>query len=324
MGNSTITLQKILDRVAAKGIPTPLSIAAGYGPDLALSMASDVMSEIIAERFNWKWNRATAAPFYTNSFQQDYPQTGLTNIGWGEDADRVDINNTAMPKPIKQLTFRRQLSRVGMAWAPVAEICWMYNNELSLGTWPGAGVTYYPLLASQTKQNPIMSMLDANGNILIVTGFGTTGLTAPQLAANSPEGTTVTDGTVTWTVAGPMSQGFRVSPLPGAAGPVWQITPYYQMKAIALATLGAVINPIPDDFSRMFQDGMEAYCLKASPNPGDFKRGQDAEAKWLKSMMDSRKQGDREPDAYAMLPSSAPVESVWVGRRNPQDPSEPY
>ena len=324
MGNSTITVQKIFDRVAAKGIPTPLNQAAGYGPDLAQAMAGDVMSDIIAERFNWKWNRATAAPFYTNSYQQDYPQIGLTNIGWGEDADRVDINNTSIPKPIKQITFRRQLSRAGMGWAPVSEICWMYNNQLTLGTWPGAGVTYYALLAALVKQNPVMSMKDANGNILVVTGFGTTGSTAPLAAANATEGTTVADGTVIWTVAGPMSQGFRVSPLPGAAGPVWQITPYYQMRAPAIASLGAVINPIPDDFAGYFQKGMEAYCLKASPNPGDFKRGQDAEAQWLKAMVDIRKAGDREADAYAMLPASSPVETVYPRLRNPQDPSQPY
>ena len=324
MGNSTTTLRNVLDYAAAKGIPIPTQTAAGYGTDLAVKIGNDVMGDLIAERFNWKWNRTAAASFYTNSFQQDYPQVGITNIGWLEDADRVDINNTAYPKPLRQLTVRRQLSRSGLSWTPVSEICWMYNSQLNYGTWPGAGVTFYPRVTTLVKQNQIMSMIDANGNLLIVTGFGTTGSSAPVLDANSAEGATVTDGSVTWTVVGPNSQGFRIGPLPGAAGPVWQITPYYQMKALALVNLASLINPIPDDYSRFFQAGYEAYCLQASPNPGDRARFVDARAAWLKSMDDIRKQGDREADSYAMLPATSPVENIYAWQRNPQDPSQPY
>jgi hypothetical protein len=323
-GGSTITVQAILDRVAAKGIPTPLVQPSGYAVDLAIAMANDVMSDIIGERFNWKFNRVAALPFYTNSWQQDYPQVGITNLGWLEDADRVDINNTSMPKPIRNLTVRRQLSRVSTSWTPVAELCWMYNSQLAFGVWPGPGVIYSTLVAPQVKQNPIMSMVDKNGNLLIVTGFGTTGTTAPFAAVGAAEGVTVADGTVTWTVVAPTSQGFRVSPLPGATGPVWQIIPYYQMKALTILSLGNLINPIPDDYSRFFQKGMESYCLAASPNPADKERANVARAEWMKSMMDAAKQGDREADAYGMLPASSPVENVYAWVRNPQDPNQPY
>lgn len=324
MGNSTISIQKILDRVMSKGIPTPLQMPAGYGPDLAIAMANDVMSEIIAERFNWKWNRKNATPFYTNSYQQDYPQLGITDLGWLEDCDRVEINNTAIPKPIRQLTCRRQLSRTTLGPTRLAEICWMYNNQLSYGTWPGANITFYPLVAAQTQQNPVMNMIDSNGNILIVTTFGKTGNAAPAAPLNSAEGVTVTDGTVVWTVVSGTSQGFRVAPLPGATGPVYQVIPYYQKKAPTLVNLQSVIDPVPDDYSRVFQAGMEAYCLKASPNPGDAKRGIDAEALWIRSMAQAAKQGDREADSYAMLPSTSPVENIYSGLRNPQDPGQPY
>jgi hypothetical protein len=323
-GGSTITLQNILDRVAAKGIPIPLSQPSGYAVDLAIAMGNDVMADIIGERFNWKFNRLAALPFYTNSWQQDYPQVGITNLGWLEDADRVDINNTAMPKPLRGLTVRRQLSRVSTSWTPVAELCWMSNSQLSFGAWPGAGVKYSTLVAAQVVQNPMMSMIDKNGNLLIVTGFGVTGSTAPFLPANSTEGLTVTDGTVVWTVVSPTSQGFRVAPLPGASGPVWQITAYYQMKPPTLNSLQSLINPIPDDYSRFFQKGMEAYCLAASPNPADKARADLARAEWFKSMTDATKQGDREADAYGMLPASQPVENVYAWIRNPQDPSQPY
>jgi hypothetical protein len=330
MGNSTTTLQMVNDWAKGKGIPVPTDQPAGYNINLALKIGNDVMSKMIAERFNWKFNRATAAPFYTNSFQQDYPQIGLTTIGWLEDGDRVDINNTAFPKPLENLTIRRQLSRTSHYWSPVKEVCWMPNSELSYGTWPGNSKTFSPLVTTGTVvQNPIMSMIDANGNLLIVTTFGTTAATGtgPVLPANSAEGVTVADGTVVWTVVSPNSQGFRVFPLPGASGPVYQCTIYYQMLLAKLTAMSSLINPIPDDYSDYFQDGYEAYCLLASPNPADKARAQGPQgalALWFKALMDAKKQGDREIDAYSMIPASSPVERVYGQMRNPQDPSQPY
>jgi hypothetical protein len=41
-------------------------------------------------------------------------------------------------------------------------------------------------------------------------------------------------------------------------------------------------------------------------------------------MVEVRKQGDRENDAYGMLPATSPIENVYAWVRNPQDPSQPY
>lgn len=327
MGNSTTRLQDVYDWAKAKGIPVPTDQPGGYGTRLALKIGNDVMAAIIAERFNWKWNRATAAPFLTNSFQQDYPQIGLTDIGWGDDIDKVDINNTSFPKPtnVPGMTWMRQLSRTSLCLCPVSQLCWMYNNELSYGTWPGPTKAFSPLLGAVTRQNPLMSMIDANGNRLIVTTFGTTGASAPALSANAAEGATVTDGSVVWTVVGAMSQGFRVSPLPGATGPVYQITPYYQRLLQKLTTLQSLINPIPDDFNYNFQTGVEIMCKQGCSDPQLRAEGMKDYPLWLKAMVDMRKQGNREPDAYGAYPADGVVESVYGyrGLRNPQDPSQP-
>lgn len=324
MGNSTITLQMVLDWAKAKGIPVPTDQPGGYGTDLAIKAGNDVMSDLVAERFNWKWNHATAVPFYTNSYQQDYPQLGLNNIGWLESADRVDINNTSYPKPLRQMTVVKQLSRTSDSFVPSAQLCWMYNHELTFGVWPGAGQVYSPLVAAQVQQNPLMSMIDANGNLLIVTGFGTTGSVAPVAPADSLEGVTVADGSVTWTVVSRDGQGFRIYPLPGAAGPVWQITPYYQVRLVALVDLDSLINPIPDDFSRIFQVGYELYCKQGSPNAQDRAEGMKQYPLWLQGLLDARKQGDRELNAYGLIPGTSPVSSTYDCIRNPQDPSQPY
>jgi hypothetical protein len=352
MGNSTTRLQDVYDWAKAKGIPVPTDQPGGYGTRLALKIGNDVMAAIIAERFNWKFNRAIAAPFLTNSYQQDYPQIGLTDIGWGEDVDKVDINNTAFPKPTNGgtpgggMTWRRQLSRTSLALWPVSQICWMYNQDMVYGqnqatlsnpaswgaaSWPGAHVAINPLLTSgPVIQNPILSMIDANGNLLVVSNLGSmaleTGAVAPVLPANSAEGTAVADGTVIWTVAAPMSQGFRVFPLPGAAGPVYQITAYYQMLLQKMATLQALINPIPDDFNFNYQTGVEIMCKMSSADPNLRAEGTKGYPLWLAAMMEMRKQGNREIDAYGAIPAESVVESVygWRGLRNPQDPGQPY
>ncbi|OYV36708.1 MAG: hypothetical protein B7Z80_14865 [Rhodospirillales bacterium 20-64-7] len=95
MGNSSISLQSVYDAIAAKGVPDPRAVPSGYGDILALELATQVMADLICERFNWKWNRAVAAPIYTNSYQQDYPQPAQTAgvIGWGEDCDGIILRH---------------------------------------------------------------------------------------------------------------------------------------------------------------------------------------------------------------------------------------
>lgn len=325
MGSSTIKLQSVVDNIAAQGVPDPRNSAGGYGMQLVLDLADDTIGDLLTQRFNWKFNSAIAPPFLTNSWQQDYPQLGNTDMGWLEDADRIDINNTSLPKPTRQLTVRRQLSRSSYTAGPISQLCWMYNGDMDYGVWPGAGVTYYPLLGTNpSAKNPIMSMVDANGNLLIVTAFGVTGNAAPELPANSIEGTTVVDGTVTWTVVSPISKGFRVNTLPGATGPIWRVVPKYQKTPPSFATIAQTLDPFPNDYARHFRKVYRCYCLKASPNPADRQQGEQERLDYLMALDTIKKQGDNESDAYGMYPVDSVVEHIYPYVRNPQDPSQPY
>jgi hypothetical protein len=337
MANSSQTLQTVLDAMAGKGIPDPRRVPGGYGNALALEMINRVLADLLTARFNWKFNRAVATPFYTNSWQQDYPQLAQAAgpIGWGEDCDMVDINNTQIPKPLWNMTWRRGLSRTSVQmWRP-GELCWMYNSELSLGSWPGPGVTYYPLVTSGPQgANPIMNFVDANGNILILTGFGITGGSQPSAPANSAEGVTVTDGGCTWTVASGGSQGFRLDKLPNQTGPAYQINPYYQMEPPTIATFKKALNPFPDSYLRHVRRGLEAECLAASPNPADAKRGQEMLALvkgkeglvkgWVAEIVaDMTKEGDKEPNVYGLVPLTQVVERRW-DQIGPYTADQPY
>jgi hypothetical protein len=326
MGSSTVTLQSVIDNVAAQGAPSPLAQPSGYSTQLALDIATDVMSDLINERFNWKWNRQSAAPIYTNSWQQDYPQIGNTTIAWLEYADRVDINNSSQPLPLHQITARKDLPRTSFSRGPVSEVSWRYNRDLVFGRWPGAHMQYVPLVGNNpmVQQNPYMSMIDSNGNMLIVTGFGTTGSTAPVLPLNSPEGTTVLDGTVTWTCVAPNSKGFRIFPLPGGTGPVYQITPVFQALPVTFKSIDQLLDPIPDDQAKHFRRGYRAYCFDASPNPADKQRFQPAYAEWMSTLLAIRREADKELNVYGLVPATGVVEQIYPGLRDPRDPSQPY
>lgn len=328
MGNSTVKLGDMFDFVAYSGIPDPRKGPSGFGDKAALIIANGVMKTLVCERMNWKWNSAVAAPFYTNSWQQDYPQLAQPNgpIGWGEDITAININDTALPKPIMRPTpkWRKNLPRTSCSLWGVFNMCWMYNRDLTLGVWPGAGVVYQPLLGNgPTAQNPIMNFLDANGNILILTTFGTTGLTAPAAAVGAKEGVTVTDDSVVWTVVSPSSQGFRLDNLPGATAPVWQIIPVFQYDPPLFVNMQQTLDPIPDSYSLFFREGLESECLKASPNPADKERGREAYGIWQKGLMEALKQGDRETNIYGLQPASGVVDTRWA-RGGPITAGNPY
>ena len=325
MGNSSVTLQNVVDAIASMPGVSPTANPGSYATDTLLAIAQDVMNDLISRRFNWKWNSAQAPVFLTNTWQQDYPLVGLTNVGWIEEAWWVDINSSTLPPDLDWIEARRDLSvEVGRFASTPDLIAWMYNQQLRLGRWPGSAVTFNPLLtASPIGQNPWMSMADVNGNIYVLTQLGTTGTTAPVLPAGAAEGQTVLDGTCKWTVCSPNSQGFRLSPLPPAAGPVYEIHTKFQKRAVTFTSINQTLDPIPDDYAHHFRRGFKDTCTAYSSDATIQARYPSLRNEWLGSMVDAEKEGDREADSYALVPASGVVAPTF-GFRDPRDPSRPY
>ena len=102
---STVTVQNLVDIAQLNGDTEPIVNAAGFSTLLPFTICNDVMNEIFAQNFPWKWNENNLPQFYTNSYQQDYalvyPVTGASVIGmsWLQRGVAIDINNTAIPKP---------------------------------------------------------------------------------------------------------------------------------------------------------------------------------------------------------------------------------
>lgn len=310
MGNSTTKLQDVIDYTSTIGDLSPMMKAGGFSNLMALTIANDVMTELLSERFNWKFNRMIVPPFQTNSFQQDYASINQKNIGWLEHAIAIDINNTALPKPIWWLKAVKDLERTSFQFGRPAKVCWQNNDQLVQGVWPGAGQAYVnPLGAVSAPSNPPTNILDANGNILVLTTYGVTGVAAPAAPAASASGVTVADGTCVWTVADPKAQGIRLSPMPPQTGITYQIYIVAQARPLKFATLAQLLDPIPDDYALHFRNGFIAYCHRHSTAPVVKARFKEAREEWLKSMAMAARQGDREDTDAGFIPDSGLMDS---------------
>jgi hypothetical protein len=305
--------------------------AGGSTLEPTLSIANDVMTELVSQAFNWKWNSTVAPFFYTNGFQQDYA-LNIVSLGWLEYGIIIDINNTALPKPIWPLECVKWLPPTSVQYGMPGQVAWFPNNQLIYGTWGAANtgnssiggnpqpnqVITSSLGVLTSPPNPILQVKDAFGNLWVVTGFGVTGATNPFLSNLNPVyptsvnpnqvATTVNDGTVIWTAVNPLGMGIRCNPTPPQLGVVYQFYIQYQYRAFAFSNglyqqLSQTIEPVPDDFSKYFKDGFFAYGYLHSSDKGVRAKFQDTYAIWQKSLMDAKKQGDRERDNAGFYPA---------------------
>lgn len=296
---SSITLQQVVNSARAYAELTPVLGASGWQQEPALTIANDVMQRFLSEPLNWKFNRAAVQPFQTIALQQDYV-TGITNMGWLEQGWRIDINNTSNPKPVFSMETVRDLAMTSTQASPF-NISWIPNQLAIMGTWQantayptGLGVAYTPV-------SPIQQFIDTNGNILYVTTPGVSGSTAPAADPGSAPGNTVTDNTVTWSVADPNGIAIRLAPIPPFSGLVWQINPIYQMRPPIFTSLQQTISPIPDHYAFMFRQGFMASCYEHA----NSKEYAGSYAKWEESLILAKRAADRERDDSMLYPSTS-------------------
>jgi hypothetical protein len=327
MGNSSLSLQSVVDSVSIIGDLNPVLISTGgYADEPALTIANDVVGEMFSVRFPWKWNRFKISAFPLNSLQQDYASINLTTLGWLENGKRIDINNTQVPPPDWPVVAVRDLSTDAVMGAFPSQVCWFPNDQLEQGIWPGPGITYtWPIGITGPVTNPATNILDSLGNILVLTKWGTTGLTPP--VATIPDGfdpntDTITgqvieDGTCEWTVANPQAQGFRFAPRPPSSGNIWLVRLFGQKKAPYFTNLQQKLDPIPDDNAKWFRDGFIAYAHRYSTNPNVVRRYPIMRQEWLDSVAQQARQGDREDESKGFFPDRAIAAPGFVNDPGP-------
>jgi hypothetical protein len=340
---STIKIQDVVKYARSFPELTPVfSDVSGWTQEPGLTIATDVLQRFLAEGMNWKFNRSLVNPVITVPLQQDYigvtkyPTTSaVTDLSWLEHGQWVDINNTSVPKPMRDLEVERDIPPTSYQGLPF-KVAWIPVPTAQMGTWTpntsyctGFGNTSGVIApAGATQASLIQQFIDKNGNYLYVSGNGTTGSvsgsTQPYAAAGAAPGTTVTDGNSTpqlvWTVADPLGMALRLWPLPPVSGIVWCINTAYQKKPPILTSLLQTFDPIPDEYQHLIRQGFIAKC-KEHASPGS-KAAISALQAWVDALTATLKSGDREQENYIIYPSdglmSGGVYSVPIG------PSWPY
>jgi hypothetical protein len=365
--NSSIKLQQIVDDAFTLGDVAPALATGGVSDTPALSIANDVMAAIVlggpqGQPLNWKWNRINVAPFPTISYQQDY-LTNTVNLAWIESAWCTNINQTAVIKEKLPLSAHRDLLVTYWQTGYPGKICWMQNDTLQTGVWglhpfgptagkpsgettavsgnltglqnPGAGVIYTNPVGSSPAGpvNATTGITDPNGNLWVVTQYGTCGNTQPTWPTNpvyptfnapTTTATTVTDGTVVWTAVNPKGQGFRLNPIPPQTGVVWLIEPVCQARAVQFTSLSQTLDPIPDDYATYFKQGFFAQCYRRNPDSKVRAKFAEEWRVWLDSLNKAVMSGQREQDDFGFFPSSSIMDSGgfggWLGPAYPFPP----
>jgi hypothetical protein len=342
---STITLQQIVDSARAYKELTPVLSNPGWTNEPAVTIANDVMQKILAQTLNWKWNRGYIPAFLTVALQQDYV-TNIANMGWMEQAWKIDINNNTnpnAPKPIFAMEAVRDLEQTAYQASPF-NVSYIPNSLAFMGVWKPNFTLSCGYGVAQTPASFIQQFIDVNGNILfinsaacgvtfnspgfsgtpiVLTGYnpyGITGSVQPFAAPGASAGTQVTDGTVTWTVADPNGYAMRLAPLPAFSGITWLIQPVYQLKPPQITTLKSTLAPIPDELTYLFREGFFAMCYEHAGS----RLGASKYAKWEESIFMALRAGDRERDDTIMYPTESIMGgSPWTNGL-PFGPGWPY
>ena len=315
---STITIASVVKEIQSHPSVVPV-LGSTPGAYPALSIANDVLQRMFAQSLPWKFNRALVTPFLTVALQQDYVNAAVNDLAWLEQAWAIDINNTAIPKPVRSLEAVRDIQQSWQQSVPF-QVSWIPVPLAIYGTW--AANTSYPtgLGTTSTPTSPIQQFIDANGNFLFVSVNGTSGNVQPVLPALSTPGTTVADGTVTWKVADPNAYAFRVLPLPATSGITWEMHLVYQKKPPIKTKLTDTLSPLPDEYGYMFRQGFLAMCMIHA----GVRDARNAYNEWEEQLITAIRSGDRERDSVVIYPSEGLSSGGQWGWGQPVGPSSPY
>jgi hypothetical protein len=205
----------------------------------------------------------------------------------------------------------------------------IFGNSVTVSATPNPGIyesggVIGNSATSSMPINPILQIKDANGNYLVLTGFGMEGSAAPLAPINSTPGTLVSGvgATTVWTVIDPFGQGLRLLPVPAQSGNVWQFNIVGQMKPVRFTNMNQTLAPLWDEFEPHFQMGLIAQLYRFSPQKAVYSKFQAAWAVWLKSLQEFRSKEDREMEENVFTPDrgimgGAPGRNRFLGPQFP-------
>jgi hypothetical protein len=152
--------------------------------------------------------------------------------------------------------------------------------------------------------NPINQIIDANGNLLLITTYGTEGTTAPLASVGAVPGTQVsgTSASTIWTVVDPVGMGIRILNVPSQTGVVWQFNIDAQFTPPKFTNLDQILAPLPDKYEPFFRAGFIAQCYKYSVEAKVASKFDRMWALWKQSLVQMRETQDRELEEWSFIP----------------------
>ena len=272
--------------------------AGAGGNNSAVRIANKVLSTMLARPFAFKWNRVVLPQFVTNSLQQDYSIiSGVNNIAWLENATACQINSTALPKPLRGIEAVRELNLTSGV-GNVDQISWCYNSEAVTGPWT-ANTTFANPIPGEMVLQPLTQIVDSNGNLQLLTTYGTTGANTPSWpATTAAAGTTTSDGTCVWTLVQWAGQTLRISPCPPQSGTAWLVEAYAQLKPVVITGVNT-FWPVPDDVYPVVEAGFIAYAYEAA----ESKLFTEKYEVFLSKIQEAVGASDREQEAFTISPA---------------------
>jgi hypothetical protein len=206
----------------------------------------------------------------------------------------------------------------------------IFGNSVTVSATPNPG-TYESggvignTATSSMPNNPVLQIRDANGNYLVLTGFGQEGTAAPLAPINAAYGTQVSGvgASTVWTVVDPFGQGLRLLPVPAQSGSVWQFNIVGQMKPVRFTNVNQTLAPLWDEFEPHFQMGLIAQLYRFSPQKAVYSKFEPAWQHWLKSLQEFRSKEDREMEENTFVPDRGILGGA-PGRNRFLGPQWPY
>lgn len=167
---STRTLQDVARWAGTFTRLQPIVGVGGYQQEPALTIANNVIQEMITAPFNWPFNSVDSNPFLTEYCPdntcdniQDYLITN-TEIQWIENATWTQNNSTAQPKPVDIIKVVQNIQKTNLLGQP-EKLCKRAETDqgVIIRLWPvPAKSNQWSIQFTYQRKAPIKQSLQDN------------------------------------------------------------------------------------------------------------------------------------------------------------------
>lgn len=331
---STRTIQQTVNFASTHVELLPLVGVGGYSNEPSISIANDVLAEILSPPYNWKWNRNTMGLFVPQQNKQDLKFGGAAAFTLASSSQlggvgialktASGITSSGFPGTVTVNTLDAHNFSVGDTVYLYGVADSVYNSTFtqtpSQSTWSGGYViTAVPSSTSFQFASISGQTLTSGAPGISNFGWGEFGTMVNENESSSPQKTqyltVARELEPTSHIAIPSKIScfdnqdntltVRLWELPGAAP--WGITTTYQAKAPLLTSLSSTWSPIPDEYAWLVN---EIFVAKAYQYLGKYdqeKVDQIVAAACLKAMG----RDDAEGSAEYVVPESPLMGWYW-------------